>query len=219
MATEQLTRLEEELRRVPGVRHARVAGDGEPSEIHIVASRERSPKQLVRDVQSLASAGFGMPIDHRIVSIVQLEDEDAREAPTPSVTSAPTPAAPRRAVLDRVILVTKAGMSWIKVVLEWPDGSTSDGLSTAERSRDARARSAVVAGLQALASALDEAGATVEIQHVLLQRAGADDSVMVRGTHSVGGAVTQVAGSAIVHDDVSTAAVHALLQALNRKLS
>ena len=75
MTDTQWNRLEADLRKVPGVRSARIIGDnGSPSEIHIVSTSSRAPKQVVRDVQSLATAGFGIQIDHRIVSIVQLDE-------------------------------------------------------------------------------------------------------------------------------------------------
>src|SRR5471030_1264051 len=43
--------------------------------VHIVASRSKGAKQVVRDVQSLALAGYDIDIDHRIVSVVQFDDD------------------------------------------------------------------------------------------------------------------------------------------------
>ena len=211
MGNPELSRLEQELTRVPGVKSARVRGDGAPSEIHIVATQERSPKQLVRDVQSLASAGFGMPIDHRIVSVVQLEEDPIR------VVTDPMPAP--RPVLERVILASRAGAAWIKVVLDWPDGTTTEGLSTAERTREARARAAVDAVLRAIKPVLDKRHATVEMHQVHIHQVGNQESVLTQGTYSGDGSTIQISGSALVHDDVSTAAVHSALHALNRKLA
>ena len=48
--------------------------DAVPTEIHIVASRSKGAKQVVRDVQSLAMATYDIDIDHRIVSVVQFDD-------------------------------------------------------------------------------------------------------------------------------------------------
>ena len=59
---EKLSRLEDDLRRVPGVKSARIVGRGSPTEIHIVASHERTPKQLVRDVQ-LATCIFAVVVN------------------------------------------------------------------------------------------------------------------------------------------------------------
>ncbi len=107
---EQLDQLEAEVRKIAGVKNARIVGTDGPEEIHIVASASRSPKQVVRDVQSLAAAAYGLPIDHRIVSVVQLDQEP------------PSPAARGRAVLDRVVLASKGDGGWVKVALQWPDG-------------------------------------------------------------------------------------------------
>src|SRR3712207_4731293 len=93
---ERLERLERDLRKVQGVESARVVGDEDPAEIHIVSSLTRTPKQVVRDVQSLAAARFDMPIDHRIVSVVQLDDEVA--SPSTEVPEGGRP------VLDRVVV-------------------------------------------------------------------------------------------------------------------
>jgi hypothetical protein len=67
--------LQEKISRIDGVEAARVvAGNGHIDEIHVLARRTKAPKQLVRDVQSLGQALFGLEIDRRIVSVVQLAD-------------------------------------------------------------------------------------------------------------------------------------------------
>jgi hypothetical protein len=205
--------LEDELRRVPGIRNARIAGEETPTEIHIVATAARPAKQLVRDVQSLASAGFGIPIDHRIVSVVQLEETTRLDPPPPPEV---TPSS--RPVLERVALVSKEGKAWINIVLRWADGTTTQAVSTAEVSRDARARAAVGAVLRALDPVLKSRRATLEMNHVVVQELGTQTTVVVAGTYMIEGSATDVSGSAVVHDDVATAAVHATLHAINRKL-
>src|SRR5437764_5141440 len=71
----ELEAIEKELCRLPAVNAARIVADdiGRPTELHILASAEKSPKQIARDVQSVAMATFGMEIDHRIISVVQLD--------------------------------------------------------------------------------------------------------------------------------------------------
>ncbi|MBV8302876.1 MAG: hypothetical protein JOZ04_01600 [Acidimicrobiia bacterium] len=71
----ELASIEKELCRLPSVNAARIVVDeiGRPKELHILASAEKSPKQIARDVQSVAMASFGMEIDHRIISVVQLD--------------------------------------------------------------------------------------------------------------------------------------------------
>ena len=140
---DRLAGLEHDLLNVQGVQSARVIGDDEPAEIHIVASLQRSPKQVVRDVQSLAAARFGMPIDHRIVSVVQLDEEP--EQPERQAV---------RPILERVVMASRGQSSWVKVGLGWPDGRSTEGAGSAGATREARARGATVALLQALESVL-----------------------------------------------------------------
>ena len=218
MREPKLIQLEEDLQRVPGVRNARVVGVDAPSEIHIVASPERSPKQVVRDVQSLASAGFGLTIDHRIVSVVQLE-QSAPEAPeAPEAELLEEDGADPRPVLESVVLASKGTSGWVKVTLRWPDGHTTEGAGATTSSREARARGATIALLRALEPALSAATAKLDVEQVLIHRIGSGDCVLVRGLFSENGTNTPIVGSALIHDDVASAAVRALLHAINRKL-
>lgn len=218
MREPKLIQLEEDLQRVPGVRNARVVGVDAPSEIHIVASPERSPKQVVRDVQSLASAGFGLTIDHRIVSVVQLEqNERATEPEAPAEPESEDENDPRP-VLESVVLASKGTSGWVKVTLRWPDGTTTEGAGATASSREARARGATIALLRALEPALSAAAAKLDVEQVLIHRIGSGECVLVRGLFSENGTNTPVVGSALIHDDVASAAVRALLHAINRKL-
>ncbi|MDQ5874014.1 MAG: hypothetical protein M3526_01355 [Actinomycetota bacterium] len=220
MADRRLEQLQVELLRIPGVRSARVVGDELPTEIHIIASPERTAKQLVRDVQSLATAGFEMPIDHRIVSVVQLR-EVTSESPTER-RARPLPVGEGRAegcpILERVVQADKGDQGWVKVALQWPDGTVTEGVGESGMSRNARARGGAAALLHALSPALDARGARLDVEHVACQRVGAADTVMVRATYYRSGASAPLVGIALVHDDAAGAAVRALLHALNRRL-
>jgi hypothetical protein len=200
---ESLVRLEADLRRIQGVSSTRIVGENEPSEIHIVSSTARPPKQVVRDVQSLAAARFGIAIDHRIVSVVQLDEE---------------PVARGRAVLDRVVLASKGDGGWVKVALQWPDGEVTEGAGSAGSTREARARGATTALIQALDSVIAKRSGRLDADHVAIIPMGPDDAVVVRAIHRQAGSSTTLVGCAVIQDDVATAAVRALLQAVNRRL-
>lgn len=60
-----------------GVVSAHVVADatGEIVEIHILSSPDLHPKQMVRNVESALSAGLGLTIDRRIVSVAQLRSD------------------------------------------------------------------------------------------------------------------------------------------------
>lgn len=229
MRDPKLSRLEGELSRVPGVTGARVVGEEAPSEIHIVATAERPPKQIVRDVQSLCAASFGMPIDHRIVSVVRLDEQPEDEQPEdgqaeverPEQAKVPTPAHADgfRPAIERVVLATKGDTGWVKVALRWPDGTTSEGAGAAAPTREARARGATGALLKALEQILVAKGARIEIDHISVQRLDSSESVLIHLFYYEGSMRTALLGSAVIQDDIATAAVRAMLQALNRKLS
>lgn len=69
--------IERDLARIPAVTSARVVvEDDQLNEIHVVCGPGRSPKLINRDVQSLLAARWGVDIDHRKVSVVQLDEED-----------------------------------------------------------------------------------------------------------------------------------------------
>jgi hypothetical protein len=72
--------FEAALRHLPGVRAVSVVTgpDARPTEVHVLADRNKPAKQVVRDIQSLAMARYDLDIDHRIVSVVQIDDEPSR---------------------------------------------------------------------------------------------------------------------------------------------
>src|SRR3954462_14744864 len=74
----ELQELEEELCRLGGVLAVRVVGDriGRPIEVHVLADPRKPAKQTVRDVRAVAQTVFGIELDHRIVSVAQLNTND-----------------------------------------------------------------------------------------------------------------------------------------------
>lgn len=60
----------------------RVVGEnGDISEVHILAQANRPAKQIVRDVESLVATQFGVKLDHRKVSVAQIEGPTEEPAP------------------------------------------------------------------------------------------------------------------------------------------
>lgn len=204
---ERLQKLEDDILRVPGVESVRITGDEAPTEIHIVGSPERPPKQLVRDVQSLAAARFGIAIDHRIVSVVVLDRRKDKVVP-PEET---------RPILESVVVASKHRGSWVKVALQWPDGEITDGAAAAGPTRDVRARAAASACIKALEPALKRMNANMQLDQIQIHRIGSLDSVLVGVTVYEDAGSTQLLGSATIQDDVATSTVQAILHATNRK--
>ena len=70
-------RLRHSIERIGGVVSASVIlnASGDVEEIHLVGSSTRRPKQIVRDTESLLCAHFGIRVDYRKISLVQLDPE------------------------------------------------------------------------------------------------------------------------------------------------
>lgn len=73
---EQRRFIESQLTSIPGVLAARVVPgyDRQIDELHVVTSPERGPKATVRDAQTVLLARCSIPIDHRVISVVQVDD-------------------------------------------------------------------------------------------------------------------------------------------------
>lgn len=67
--------LQQAIECIQGVLSARVILDAshEILEVHIVATTARHPKRIVRDVESLLCARYGIRVDYRKISLVQLD--------------------------------------------------------------------------------------------------------------------------------------------------
>ncbi|MGH7460309.1 MAG: hypothetical protein ACREMA_04685 [Longimicrobiales bacterium] len=85
--TTETNRIERLLAALEGVVSARVVADnnGRVLEIHILSSHELHPKQMVRNVESALSAGLGLVVDRRVISVAQLRPDVG------PITSGPVP--------------------------------------------------------------------------------------------------------------------------------
>lgn len=223
-----ITGVEDALRRIPEVRAARIVADdtGRPLEVHILAATGKAPKQLVRDVQSVAIAAGGVEFDHRIVSVVQLQD-DVIDSPAAVTTaedgtngSGPTSVA---TLVDRVlvesVLVSRQGLrAHATVTLRRGDASvigTADGTIA----MTTRHRIVAEACLNALCLleplAVNMAVEFVGVESLGNRRVSMVTVILVTPPHE-----ELLAGVAPVHGNIDEEAVaRAVLDATNRRLT
>src|SRR5450755_3668893 len=220
-----LPELEEALRQVPGIRAASVVTgpDAVPTEIHIVASRSKGAKQVVRDVQSLAMAGYDIDIDHRIVSVVQFDDDiddvqgdDNSHAIIRMPDTAPAIDTLPRPVIAAITIRTAGSEADASVVVR-TGNSSYDGRSIGPSTMSHRHTLIARATLDAVSELL---GLPAEVEFV---------TVSTMGTRRMAACVIQVAvpgigelvltGSALVRSDEADAVARAVLDALNRRLA
>jgi hypothetical protein len=224
-----LPELEDALRQIPGVRAASVVTgpDAQPTEIHVLADRAKPAKQVVRDIQSLAMARYDLDIDHRIVSVVQIDDGEGpalRLAVTPAdgadtidvtdPSAAAAEVAPRPLV-DAVVVRTSHAEAEVTVTLAF-GGDVFIGSASGSSAIASRPRLVARATLDALGELL---GTPADIEHA---------TVIPVGSRSVAVSVLQVqvprtgeqvlSGSAVVRGDEADAVARSVLDALNRRL-
>lgn len=218
--------LEESIRQIPGVRAVSVVTDAQarPTEVHVLAAPGKPAKQVVRDVQSLAMASFDIDIDHRIVSVVQIEDEPGQAEP--EATDLETAEEPADQVLQEIEAQARPEISEIGVrstgseieveVRLTLDGDTFVGIERGAAAASARAR--LVAS--ATVSALDELlGLPAAVESAAVVETGTHAVALVVLTLSVPRLGAQsVAGSAVVRGDETDAVARAALAAVNRRL-
>ena len=199
--------FQEQLTQIPGVISAKVSGGADPTEIHIVATADRSPKQIMRDVRSLAAAGHGLNIDHRIVSVAQIETDAGRADETP------------RPVISWLWTATKGETGRVDIGLAWPWGERAGSADHASLHRSARAKAGADAVVKALESDLAARGATVDVESIFIERFGTTDFVLVKAQFRDKHGTVPLVGTATVEGGIVAATARALLNALNRKLA
>ena len=68
--------MESAINKIRGVYAAQVViSDDSVEEIHVIASPLRKPKQVVRDIESMLLVNFGVRVDYRRISLVQMQEE------------------------------------------------------------------------------------------------------------------------------------------------
>ncbi len=193
--------LEDSLGRLPTVESVRVVGDnGHVAEVHVLAVPGKPAKQIVRDVQSLAMAAYGLSVDRRVISVVQLQDDQISQVHRPSI-------------LD--ITETADGNHLeIAVSLGW-HSEVYSGASTGPQSLETRPRLVGEATLRALEHALngDVALALANIENVPVGPRTITLAVVVMVTN---GEERTLIGSAMLGNDPGAASVRAVLDAVNR---
>lgn len=207
-----------------GVVSARVVANpmGRLDEIHILASPLFGPKQIVRNVESALSAGLGIVIDRRIVSVAQIR-RDALEPTRPILAEfqeAETIVVPPRAEPGtRLVFVRYDAHSRTNAETECRvtmrrDDAEYVGEGVGAGTTPGRALAGARAAFAAIASAFEhqelglESATTVE--------ANGRPYVLVAARAVEGRATVPLTGVAPVERSPEEAAILATLQATNR---
>ena len=188
--------------RLPGVLGAEfiLAGD-DIREVHILSDQSRTPKQVVRDVQSAMLARFQVELDHRMVSVAQIPGS-IREAR-------------HRLVCDRLSLTTGRTGGSVSVTLLLEDREYS-GETACDLSGAARTRAVALASVEALNKIFAPACAVTleDVRRVNMDEGGA---VLVGLMLRIGRRAERLLGACYEGEDPNLSVVHATLDAVNRR--
>jgi hypothetical protein len=213
---DEVLALEKELCRLPEISAARVVTDsnGRPTEVHILADTAKHAKQVVRDVQSVALASFGIELDRRIVSVVQLGSaQNGNGHAEPAVEAGPE----FRPVLVSTTAEVSGLRSLVRVTLARGEDEAV-GFAEGSIATTARHRLVATATVDALRQ-LETAAECIDIDSAQIVRVGAHDVAIVTVVFVLPPTEQLVSGSAIVrqHAEADTV-VRAVLDATNRRL-
>lgn len=229
--------VEQELCRIPDVTAARIVADstGRPVEVHILASPAKAAKQIVRDVQSVAMATFGLDLDRRIISVVQLDtmpapggvappEPGAADPPDVALTNGhrappPAPVATHRIVVDGVTAVRNGMDCSVQVALRREDDlavGVTEGLVVSGSAQ----RLVASATLSALRQ-FEPAASRAEVETAILVRVGERMVAVASVVFLVPPYEEVVSGSAMVRSAGGEydATARAVLDATNRRLA
>ncbi|WP_088225701.1 hypothetical protein [Desulfosporosinus sp. FKB] len=181
---------------------------GEIEEVHVLANSGRPPKQVVRDVESVMAAQFGLEVDHKKISVAQVGDDEENNALAVVESTRPK--------LVGVTLRTVNGMAEVKVELLSGD-KLIEGIADGPSSAYNKLRLFVDATLKALASITLKDFLFVT-EDVGIMRLAKQEVALVSITLIASTGEQSLTGCALVRSDDREAVVKATLDAVNRKL-
>ncbi|UCH83355.1 MAG: hypothetical protein JSW50_12970 [Candidatus Latescibacterota bacterium] len=79
------------MSRIQGVSSCRISTDetGKITEIHVVATSQKAPKFVARDVESCLKAMAGIQVDHRKIGVVVFDSDEDEQPQEPVTTEVP----------------------------------------------------------------------------------------------------------------------------------
>ena len=207
----RVSEIEALLGRIPGIISARLMVNdwGAIEELHVLATTERGPKQIVRDVESTLAARWGIKIDHKKISVAQLAHADSAMPPI------------RLKIIGFTSTTdTVAARYRCTVTLELPteDAPRFEGSAEGMNVPSQYPRLVAEATVNALNRAVQDGYHFVLEEARLMGMVGYEVAVVLMSYHGPRGLFRVLAGAAAAEGDPLEAVIRACLQASNRIL-
>lgn len=204
MNLEVKKQIESHIMKLPDVLSCRLKVDGERvTELHVLSTFGRNPKQISRDVQSLCIAAYDLEIDRKIISVAQTYTDE-------------------QYLSSRVLFkevshhIKESQISEISVTIAFSDDEKS-GVATGVNSKSNNNRMVVAATIDALNEIFNLSSQLV-LEEVRIVDISGEEAVLVAICVMNGFDEEIVVGSALVKRSLNETIVRATLDALNRKI-
>lgn len=198
--------IREAICQIRGVLYTQVVFDEDGlSEIHVVAGMARGAKQIARDIESLLLARFDLRVDHKIISVAQMEEPVKADSEDPV-----------RLICDGFGMTIHKTRIESNVHLSYQDEQYT-GVATGSLDSHARNRVMVEATLDAVHKFMkkDDVFSLLEFKTV----SAVDTSViMVCLSVATVYASDLLVGTAFLKGDPQKCIINATLDAINRKI-
>lgn len=203
-----ISRGEQIIKQVRGVISARIVTDANENieEIHVLASHERAPKQIVRDIESALVVQLGISVDHKKISVAQVEEEEEFNVP-----------AGLRPRLVSINLLTAGVTAEARVEISVGD-KIYEGTAAGPNTVNNRLRLVAAATLNAIENYLEE-GSRFVVEDLVKLPFARKEAIVVAVSLVTGRGEESLIGAAFVQHDDREATGKATLGAVNRRLS
>ncbi|NLM47091.1 MAG: hypothetical protein GX200_09875 [Firmicutes bacterium] len=177
--------------------------DKKIEEIHVLAEENRNAKQLVRDIETLLRVEYGIELDHKKISIVQLQKGQ-------NITR------DKRVKINAISYSLQGNQ--LEAIVELASAKkTCQGRSVGINSRRNNLRLFAEATLEAVNGFLED-GITLTLEDVAPFSLGSKNIMTTAVTLLREGVEEYLIGSAVIKQDEREAVVRATLGAINRRV-
>ena len=199
-------RIEELIHQVRGVLSAYVSltNEGEVEEIHILGDAERTPKQIVRDIESMLATQMGLRIDHKRVSVAQMRK-----------SGRPPQAKAAMRLRFRSVNLTVTGVAAEAQVEIEKDEVVATGIASGPSSSQNQMRLVNIAAMRAIEKFLPP-DHSLSLEELKVIPMGEEEIIVLVLNLLKPREEIQLVGSAIMGSDVKRSVIFASLKALNR---
>lgn len=199
--------IESIIAQIQGVVSGRLTcQNDEVVEIHVLADNTRTPKQIVRDIESAILVKLGIEMDHKKISVAQLNKSE------------PVPAEVRtRFQFKSFNYKTENGNAEVMVTINYNDKSYTAKIN-GPNTRQNRLRLAASATLSAIEQSMDVEGMLIvgDVQKIVLYGQAAIAAVVcLRSSYQE----EVLLGTALNRGDDLESTVRASLDAVNRRIA